>query len=117
MKQNWTRGWVVTECICGIVAVVIGVWVGVGVGNGDWFNKPERVARYSQTIITPEIMTEAGERFTAGAAIINSEGKKLRDAIGQQRDINNYRLWREMREAEEKALLERMARIKKVEVR
>ena len=115
--KEWTGGWIIAECIGGIVAVVVGLSIGFGVGNSDWLNKPERVARYSQTIITPEIMTEAGERFTAGAAIINSEGKKLRDAIGQQRDINNYRLWREMREAEEKALLERMARIKKVEVR
>jgi len=62
-------------------------------------------------------MKEAGERFTAGAAVINNEGKKLRDAIGQQKDINDYRLWREMRAAEEKALMERMTRIKKMEVR
>ena len=108
--RKWTRGEIIAEFLCGIVAVVIGVWVGVGVGNVGWFNKPERAARYSQTIITPEVMTEAGERFTAGAAVINSEGKKLRDAIGQQRDINDYRLWREMRAAEEKALMERMRR-------
>jgi len=107
--KKWTRGEIITECICGIIAVIVGAWVGVGVGNGDWFNKPEKATRYSQTTITPEIMTEAGERFTAGAAIINSEGKKLRDAIGQQRDINDYRLWREMRVAEEKAFLERMS--------
>ena len=115
--KKWTRGEIITEIICGLVAVVIGVWVGVGIGNGDWFNKPERAARYSQTIITPEVMAEAGERFTAGAAVINNEGKKLRDAIGQQRDINDYRLLREIHVAEEKALMERMARIKKVEVR
>ena len=106
--KKWTRGEIITEIICVIVAVVIGVWVGVGIGNVGWF-KPEKVARYSQTIITPEVMAEAGERFTAGAAVINNEGKKLRDAIGQQRDINDYRLLREIHVAEEKALMERMS--------
>ena len=102
--RKWTRGEIIAECIFGIVAVVVSVWIGVRVGNGDWFNKPEQATRYSPTVVTSEIMTEAGERFTAGATVINNEGKKLRDAIGQQRDISDFRLWREMRAAEEKAL-------------
>ena len=114
--KEWTRGWIITEIICGIVAVVVSLWIGFGVGNGGWLNKPEKAARYSPTIITPEVMAEAGERFTAGAAIINNAGKKLRDAIGQQRDINDLRLLREIHAAKEKALMERMTRIK-VEVR
>ena len=115
MKQNWTRGWVVTECICAIVAVVVGVWIGVGVGNGDWFNKPERAARYSHT--TTIATSAEGERFATAAAIINSRVKELRDAVRQQVNINDLRLLREIHVAEEKALMERMARIKKVEVR
>ena len=100
--RKWTRGEIIAECLCGIVAVIIGVWVGVNVGNGDWFNKPERAARYSHT--TTIATSAEGERFATAAAIINSRVKELRDAIGQQRDINDYRLWREMRIAEEKAL-------------
>ena len=107
--KNWTRGWIITECICGLVAVILSVWIGVNMGNSDWFNKPDRATRYSPIIITPEVMAEAGTRFTDGVTVINNEGKKLRDAIGQQRDINDFRLWREMRVAEEKAFLERMS--------
>ena len=107
--KEWTGGWIIAECIGGIVAVVVGLSIGFGVGNSDWLNKPERVARYSQTIITPEIMTEAGERFTAGAAIINSRVKELRDAVRQQVNINDLRLLREIHVAEEKALMERMS--------
>ena len=107
--MNWTRAEIITEIICGAVAVVVSVWIGQSVGNGGWLNKPERTTRYSPVVITSEVMAEAGERFTAGAGIITSEGKKLRDAISQNRDINDFRLWREMRVAEEKEIMKKMS--------
>ena len=112
--KNWTRGWIITEIICAIVAVVVSVWIGFGVGNGDWLNKPEKVTRYSQTT---DATTADEERLATAAAVINSRVKELRDAFSQQVNIDDLRLLREIHDAEEKVLLERMARIKKVEVR
>jgi len=113
--RKWTQGEITAEILCGIIAVVVGVWVGVGVGNGDWFNKPEKVTRYLQTAAAATAAD--GERFATAATVIDSRVKELRDAVHQQVNIDDLRLLREIHAAEEKVLMERMARIKKAEVR
>lgn len=109
IKQILKSSDFIETCIGIIIIVPFSVWVGVTVGNGNPFDA-KKETRYSQTIINPEVMADAGERFTDGAAVITSQGKGLRDVIYQRSNIDDLRLLREIHAAEEKALMENMRR-------